>query len=284
MNNDILQKDLDEFLDSLNYLPPLKPVPTEILKLLKVSDINIKKLSELIEKDPSLTTNILKHCNSPYYGFTSKISSVNHAISLIGVNEVKKLTLIYAVKSRFKNNLEGYGVSEEQVFKHSLNTAIGAQFLARLKKVHPVDTAFTAGILIDIGKIALNEFISKYDIKEFKDKNNIPRLHEIEKQLLGLTHSEIAAILLHKWEFSEDITDSIANHHYPSQANLNQRLSSILHVSNLISIFNEYSFDMDEYETTFDSFALQSLNLKFHDIKELMDIMFEEMENAETFI
>jgi putative nucleotidyltransferase with HDIG domain len=284
MNSDILQKELDEFLDSLNYLPPLKPVPAKILKFLKSSDINIKKLSKLIEKDPSLTTNILKHCNSPYYGFTSKISSINHAISLIGINEVKKLTLIYAVRSRFKNNLEGYGISGEQVFRHSLNTAIGAQFLARLKRIHPIDMAFTAGILIDIGKIALNEFIVKYDIKEFKDKNNIPRLHEIEKQLLGLTHSEIAAILLHKWEFSDDITDAIANHHYPSQANFNRKLSSILHVSDLIGIFNEYSFDITEYETTFDPFALQSLNLKFHDIKDLMDIMLEEMENPEFYI
>ena len=283
MKAEILQKDLDEFLDSLNYLPPLKPVPSKILKLLKTPDINIKKLSKLIEKDPSLTINILKHCNSPYYGFTSKISSVNHAISLIGINEVKKLTLIYAVKSRFAKKLDGYGVSGEQVWRHSINTALGAQFLARLKKIHPVDTAFTAGILVDIGKIALNEFIIKYDLKEFRDKNNFPRLHELEKQSLGLTHSEIAAILLHKWEFSNEITDSIANHHYPSQAHFNPKLASILHVADLVSLFNEYSFEIGDYETTFDTFALKTLNLTFQDIKELLDIMFEEMENSKSF-
>ncbi len=284
MNNSNYQEELDKFLDSLNYLPPLKPVPSKILKLLRSSDINVKKLSKLIEKDPSLTINILKYCNSPYYGFSSKISSINHAIALIGINEVKKLTLIYAVKSRYKNNLEGYGISGQQLWKHSLNTAVGAQFLARLKKLHPIDTAFTAGILIDVGKIALNEFIVKHNIEEFKDKNNFPKFHEIEKRLFGLTHSDIAAILLHKWEFSKEIVDSIENHHCPSHATVNPKLASILHVADIIGIFSEYSLDIDKDETIFDTFALDTLKLKYQDIKELMEIMLEEMENSENFL
>ncbi len=276
-------KELDEYLDEINNVPPLKPVPSKILSLLKNQNIDIKKLAGLIKKDPSLTANILKYANSSFFGFKQKVNSIQQIISLIGIREIKKLTLIYAVKSRISKDLTGYGISSSQLWKHSISTAIGAQFLAQLKGIFPSDNAFTAGILVDLGKIVLNDFIIKKGLNLFeniKDKNSFS-LHKIEKELLGITHSEIAAILLDRWDFPEDIVISINFHHSPSHAPKYRELTSVIHLSDLVSTACLYDLDVNDYEKTVDEFALKTLKIKFYDLKELIDLMREEIENAE---
>ena len=276
-------KELDEYLDEINNVPPLKPVPSKILSLLKNQNIDIKKLAGLIKKDPSLTANILKYANSSFFGFKQKVNSIQQIISLIGIREIKKLTLIYAVKSRISKDLTGYGISSSQLWKHSISTAIGAQFLAQLKGIFPSDNAFTAGILVDLGKIVLNDFIIKKGLNLFeniKDKNSFS-LHKIEKELFGITHSEIAAILLDRWDFPEDIVISINFHHSPSHAPKYRELTSVIHLSDLVSTACLYDLDVNDYEKTVDEFALKTLKIKFYDLKELIDLMREEIENAE---
>ncbi len=276
-------RELDEYLGEINNVRPLKPVPSKILSLLKTQDIDIKKLAELIKKDPSLTANILKYANSSFFGFRKKLTSIQQIISLIGIKEIKKLTLIYAVKSKISKDLTVYGISSSQLWKHSISTATGAQFLARLKGIFPSDNAFTAGLLVDLGKIVLNVFIIKYGLNLFeniKDKNSFS-LHKIERQLLGKTHSEIAAILLDRWNFAEDIVISINFHHYPSRAPKYRELTSVIHLSDLVSTACLYDWNVNDYEKTIDDFALKTLDIKFNDLKELIDLMREEIENAE---
>ncbi len=276
-------KELDEYLDEINNVPPLKPVPSKILSLLKNQNIDIKKLAGLIKKDPSLTANILKYANSSFFGFKQKVNSIQQIVSLIGIREIKKLTLIYAVKSRISKDLTGYGISSSQLWKHSISTAIGAQFLAQLKGIFPSDNAFTAGILVDLGKIVLNDFIIKKGLNLFeniKDKNSFS-LHKIEKEFFGITHSEIAAILLDRWDFPEDIVISINFHHSPSHAPKYRELTSVIHLSDLVSTACLYDLDVNDYEKTVDEFALKTLKIKFYDLKELIDLMREEIENAE---
>jgi len=282
MDKDILIE-LDDYLEKVNNVPPLKPTPSKILTLLKKDNIDTKRLADLISKDPSLTANILKYANSPFFGFKNKINSIPQIISLLGIKEIKKLTLIHAVKSRMTGDLNGYGITSTQLWRHSVSTAIGAQFLSQLKGIYPSEDAFTAGILIDLGKIILNDFLIKKKIELFKEENQIDffSFHKIEKELFGIDHSEIAAILLKKWDFPEQIVISIRYHHYPSAAPKSKGLSSVVHLADLVSSASLFNSEVKNYENTVDPFALKTLKIKFYDLKELIDLMREEIENAE---
>ena len=280
--DETILNELNDYLEEINNVPPLKAVPSKILSLLKSENIDISKLAELIKKDPSLTANILKYANSSFFGFKQKLNSIQQIIALIGIREIKKLTLIYAIKSRISKDLTGYGISSSQLWKHSISTAIGAQFLSQLKGIFPSENAFTAGILVDLGKIVLNDFIIKKGIRLFKDNEDKHlSLHKIERELFGITHSEIAAILLERWDFPEDIVISINFHHSPSRAPKYRELTSVIHLSDLVSTACLYDLDVNDYETTVDEFSLKTLKIKYYDLKELIDLMREEIENAE---
>ena len=273
--------EFDDFLENIDNIPSLKPVPTKILKLLKDENTEVKKLAELISRDPSLAANILKYANSSFLGFKQKITSIPQIISLIGIREIKKLTLIYAIKSRVEKDLKGYGLTGKQIWKHSLSAAIGAQFLAQLKGIYPTENAFTSGFLVDIGKIVLNDFIIKRNIKAIKDRENVYKFHKIEREFFGIDHSEIGALLLKKWDFPEEVIISIRHHHRPSESPKYKKLTSALHIADLVSTASIFELDVNEYETRIDHYALKSLKIKFHDLKELVDLMIEEIENAE---
>jgi len=207
-------KDIKQIILDLPELPSMPTVVAEALNLIKDPKSNINKLSDILSKDISFTTEILKIVNSAYYGFPTQITTINKALALLGLNKVKSLIMSVALKPM----LMSYG--GKNLWQHSIRCAVGCEIIAKSLGTIDPDEAFTMGLLHDIGKTLL-EIYNKSAINEINRLVSLgaDRL-AAEKMMFGFDHTEIGEELVKLWNLPLVISASIRYHHAPHQSDM----------------------------------------------------------------
>ena len=189
-----------------NKIENLPPLPETVLRIQEVCNnpkSSARDLVAVVEKDPILTAKLLKIANSPYYGFTSKITSINHAIALFGMSTILGLALSSVVRKNFNQiNLSPYGITTEEFANSSFKQnrlMIHWHFSLDLKDS---DTLVPASFVNEIGKIITAEILIEKNLKDeflqeiFKEDADIPT---VERDFLGISSIEITGKILYKW-------------------------------------------------------------------------------------
>ncbi|MFH1488952.1 MAG: HDOD domain-containing protein [Pseudomonadota bacterium] len=212
INRNILKE-----LDEIETLPTLPPVALKVNAQLQDLDISIKKLSETIEKDQAMASKILKLVNSAFFGLSTRIGNIQHAIVLLGFNTVRNAVVTVSTINTFntfsKNeNIHGFDV--KTFWKHSITVAATSRHLALLSRLHPPEDAFMGGLLHDIGKFVLfcyfrDEFLKVWE--QIRDQGC--SFYEAERKVLGISHDRIGGRLAKKWKLPDDIVNAILYHH-----------------------------------------------------------------------
>ena len=130
------------------------PVLREIEEELRSPQCSLSTVGEAIEKDPDLTSRLLRLGNSPFYGYTSRLTSVAEAISLIGIQRVQDLLMASSIIERFSGVKEEY-VNMQSFWRHSLACGIAARVVATELRLPKPDKYFVAGLLHDVGRLVL---------------------------------------------------------------------------------------------------------------------------------
>jgi len=105
----------------IKALPPLDDTIIKIQTVCSDDNSSLNDLSQIVEKDPMLTANILRSANSPLYGFSREITTISRAITLFGMATIRGFALSSAVKKSFKINLDPYGITSQDFFKYFYN-------------------------------------------------------------------------------------------------------------------------------------------------------------------
>ncbi|MCS6953014.1 MAG: HDOD domain-containing protein [Bryobacteraceae bacterium] len=211
----VCERDTDR-LWALRDLPPFPWIAIKVLQLLtdaRADDVEICRLVELIRADASLSSELLRRANSPVYGLRARIASVQHAVVVLGFDRVKTLALTVGVGAYLKTALKLELL--RRCWRHSLACAILSEELSR-GCLLPVDQAYTAGLLHDIGRLAL---LVKHPqayagLLEVIEENCLPAL-ESERDLFGVDHCEAGAWLARHWDFPPQLAEVAAQHHLP---------------------------------------------------------------------
>lgn len=231
----------------IKSLPPLNQTTIEIQKICNDENASMKDLAKVVEKDPMLTANILKSANSPLYGFSREVSSVDRAVNLFGMTTIKGFALNAAVKNSFKIDLSAYGINEAKFAQISTTqNMLAINWLSkageRLKKV-----AIPASFLLEIGKIIISaELIESKKALEFKtglsNINDVYALRDYEKQFLGVSSEEVTSIIFDKWNLEIDMIDAIYYSLNPENASpdMKQNAYVLNIVSSLVNIFGAF--------------------------------------------
>jgi putative nucleotidyltransferase with HDIG domain len=181
------------------------------------SDLNAsaKDIVRVIEYDPVMTVKILKAINSPFYGLSQKVTSVQKAVVHIGLNTIKNLALGVAAMGMLNpNNKANFNTSN--FLLHSLTTAAISKLLAEQLSLSSTlcSDCFVAGLLHDFGKVVFAEFMpAEFKLALEKSKDQQLPLHQTELEFIGLSHPQAGKMLATKWELSEQLIDAIAHHH-----------------------------------------------------------------------
>ncbi len=228
---------LDQIIERVGTLPHL---PSTILHLVNVvSDprARLEQIVEAIRYDQALTAEVLKLCNSAYFGLARRVESLDDAVCLLGTVRVFQLVMAAHARAMLSRPQEGYGLPAGALWAHSVGVAVAAQLLARRVRLPQFGSLFTAGLLHDTGKIVLNEFVGEQyaEIVRRVTEDGVSFL-DAEQQVLGYTHPEVGARLAASWSLPDSIVHCIRYHHDPAACPQVEPLVDVIHLADAVCI------------------------------------------------
>jgi len=234
-------------IEDIPNLPTLPGVYLQIIHLTSNSRSSVRDISRVISADPALSSKILKLVNSAYYGFPRQISTITHALVILGFAEIRNIAFTISVVRTFWNS-SGFEIFDREKFwNHSLGCALAAKTLAKTLRYRVSGKAFTVGLIHDIGKIILDQYMHP-SFAEILSKVHSEQMSmwEAEKIILGFTHAEIGAYLARKWSLPEEIEEAIRYHHTPQKATISPELTATIHLSDILTRMKSVGSGGDE--------------------------------------
>jgi len=207
----------------IEELPTLPAVIPKLLSLMDNPKSSAADVTDIISHDPALTAKLLKVANSAYYGFPAKISDLKHAVALLGFNLVKSLAISIGVIKNLPRGKQSAYFSASGLWLHSLVVATVMQDMGRrfYSRNDNHDYLFIIGLLHDLGKVVLDQFFpeSFNEVLEKANAGEHVKLHQVEREVIGIDHCEVSAMLLTRWKFPPKIVQPIAGHHLAGNKN-----------------------------------------------------------------
>jgi len=202
-------------------IPPLPKVARELIALSSKDNVDINDIVAKIKSDQGVASKVLKIINSPFYGMKREITSLERATVYLGLETVKNIAISLSTKELFNKNFSLYGTTGQKMWEHSFITARLCEEIANLSKQKlDSEALYLAGLFHDIGKAILVDFIYER-VTGAAD----------EKKQLGLSHIDVAMIILKKWNIADQIISWVKNHHeFTFEIN-----SAILYFSNIFA-------------------------------------------------
>ncbi len=267
-------------LGSLKDLPPMPQVAQKARQVISNPSSSFSELAKVIETDQSIVTRILKIANSPYYGLSGKVSSVQHAAVVLGSKTLMEMLNLACSSEILGQTLEGYDLNAGDLWMHSLAVAAGSQIIARHIRPDLEQDAFAAGLIHDVGKIILAPYIQEHKdvFRAFVNEGNELFLNA-EKHVLGFDHAELASEVCRVWKIPEKIAQAIMYHHDPSLSK-GDILSFIVHTADAVAIMSGIGAGLDGLLYTLHPDALNLLKLKPEDLSMLMGQIAEFVEKT----
>ncbi|WP_306623239.1 HDOD domain-containing protein [Massilia scottii] len=237
---------LDDLVKRIRDLPSLSAVVVELLSTMDQEDIDVHVLGGKIALDQSLTAKTLRLANSSFYGMSSKVTTIHQAISVLGFHSIRTLVTACAVTGSFPASASANGGVNFQAFwRHSVATAVCAKLLAVHLKLNP-DTAFTAGLLHDIGTLVLaTRFPTEYAAMLAYRKEHDCYIIEAERSVIGIDHAMAGSALAAYWKFPAAMQEAVASHHHLDAAGT-PTLPLLIHAANVFAHALDLSGEEDD--------------------------------------
>ncbi len=228
---------IENVLRRVKDFPPLPQVGTEVLRLLEDPAASVEDLVGLLSKDPALAAKVLRVANSPFYGMLKRISTIQHAVVVLGFQATGSLVLAVATLGalRSPSSTRSGLAARKRFVRHAVACATTARQLAQGRWPNP-DEAFLAGLLHDIGKLALMEFFPDEMENLMQAQQADPERPDYlaEQRALGMDHQQVGAALLERWGLPPAIIQAVGRHHEPLDAGgklAEGRLAALIHTA-----------------------------------------------------
>jgi putative nucleotidyltransferase with HDIG domain len=277
----------NEVIAKVKNLPAVSQAALKLVTLLDQPAVSNEDVVTVLKYDTVMTAKLLRACNSPYFGFEEQIASVEQAVLILGHQQILHMVLSLAFGGAMSSTLPGYAIEAKELWSHSLTTAVAAEQLVKSGFTMEVESpvAFTAGLLHDIGKLALNQVLDdgvQSAIRSRIVQNQLPR-NAAEKEVLGTDHAEVGACLLQTWRLPDEIIEAVLNHHQPI-VEPDPKLSAIVHVSNCLAHLVGSSLGWESYAVIADVRANQALGITPEILESLMISVHDSAGKVEHFM
>lgn len=230
-------------------------------------EFHTEEVIEVMQTDPALIASVLKKCNTAFFSQRGGVTSLKQAIQLLGTSMIMSMVLELTIGENLNKGLQSYGVSASNLQKHSFCTAVCSKELTQFCGILPftIDTAFTAGLLHDIGKIAIDEVLTAQGVNLAESKESTGKTTlELEHEFIETNHGEVGAMVLEWWKFPEFFCEAIGQHHIPLGRN---QLAHLLNIANQCAHSIEVS---DKDSTVIKDLPIESLSalaITYHEVE-----------------
>lgn len=201
----------EHIIRQIQELPSLPVVVLELLSSMDQDDTDVHVLAQKIELDQALAAKTLRIANSSFYGMQSKVTSIPQAVSVLGFHSIRTVVTACALTGSFAPVNGGFDF--QAFWRHSLATAIAARLLAPHLRINP-ETAFTAGLLHDLGTLVLvTRFPAEHALVRSYRQAHDCQMADAELAVIGIDHAQVGSALAAYWKFPEAIQQAVADHH-----------------------------------------------------------------------
>ncbi len=232
----------------IDSMPTLPTVALRVMEVTSNPESSANDLMEIISPDISLTAKILKIANSPFYGLTREVSSLKHALTILGFKEIRNMVISAVAFESFKNFKQNDKFDINKFWRHSFCCGLAAKIIAVDLKSSSSEL-FVAGLIHDIGKLVMYiafpvEFLKLVDMMSpLKLKYTA---FEAEKNVFEMIHDEVGMKLLKKWMFPESLITAVGFHHHPLEADKKSLFPIIVHVADILAHVHEMQAEEEE--------------------------------------
>jgi len=232
---------IDQLLDAACDIAALPQVVMRVINLTMESKTTAAELERAIGTDQALAAKMLTLANSSYYGLPRRISSLREAVIFLGFKTVRQIAMAVTTFNVFLGKADTLSLSRRALWRHSLDTAQCARLVST--RLHASDRekfgseeAFTGGLLHDIGKMAMDQYLhTPYLMAMTQAAEGNIRFADVEQYVLPFTHSAAGAALAERWNLPPALCECIACHHAPRAAQINMSLTATICLANEIT-------------------------------------------------
>ncbi len=271
-------------LKSIKTLPPFPVTIQKVMGLAGDPDSSLTELAAVIRLDQAITANILRICNSAYFGLRRPVDNVNDAIMHMGKKNVLRAVMAAGL-SRYFRTAQGYDVKGSGLWEHAVAVALLSQIVAARISRPDDPRLFTAGVLHDIGKMVMGEFVLEawQKIQELVEKQRYSFL-EAEEEVLGVNHAELGGEIALIWKFPDEILKAIAFHHRPDLLADGDVVPWIVYLSNQVCHVMGIGVGADALAYRAVGGVAGRFDLKQRDIEDMMVQLHKSLRDAQELV
>lgn len=277
MNGDV--DGLKSRVKALKNVPTLPDVFEKVSRLVENPNTAAEEIAAVISSDQALSAKILRVVNSALHGFPGRISSVTHALIILGFDVVQGLILSTSVFDM----MMGKGL--QGMWEHSLGSAVGAGVIARTINYPNAEEVSIAALLHDIGKVIIRTELPEQAsaVEEAVKKEGIS-VYEAEEKIMGVAHPTVGRWLCEEWNLPHKLTDPIAYHHKPHMSELVKIPTTIVHVADALVRAHGFGFAGDDLVPQIDHRVWEMLRISDAQLEHMIREMADQLEDAGDFL
>ncbi len=222
---------IDTVIAEVRDLPPTPQILPKLQKILRDPEAGLEDVVDLVKVDPALTAQLVRLSNSGWYGGSSPSENINDAINRVGFQEVYKLVSLVTSNQVLGAAAPIYHMARGELFERSIGSALLMECLGTMQRMDK-DLTYTCGLLHGLGKVIINAYCLERGLEIYSDDDDAADIDpQMERMVLGFTHSEVAGTILRRWGFSEAIAEAIEHHPDPLKAPNHPHEACLLHLA-----------------------------------------------------
>lgn len=274
----MMKLDVESVLNLSDQITTLPALYNQINKAVEDPECSFLEIVKLIGGDSVFSAHLLRLANSSFFGFSSQIETITHAVTVIGMAEIRDLVLAVMVTRQFQ------GIPRELIdmkafWFHSIACGLTAKVIATYRHMPSKERLYVLGMFHDLGRLLffLNFAGPIKDIL-LRVKEEKVSFHQLEREIIGCDHAEVGGALLKRWNLPESLIEPVACQHDPSKAIHFPVETAILHVADIIAHALMLGVSGDPFVCPLDSKAWKKIGLPVSllpDIVNQVDLQFQ---------
>lgn len=273
-------------IENISSIPTLPTVIERLTRLLQNPKTSAEEVGKAITTDQALASKVLKLVNSAFYGFPGRISTITHAIVILGFSTVKNVVLTASIFDAFRNKGEGSSVFNlEDFWLHSIACGATSLSIAKQLGLNEKEECFIAGLIHDIGKIILCQYMpQEFNFAIDQSRKNNQLFYDTERKLFDSTHEEVGGYLTERWKLPMDLQNAVKYHHNPQPKHEHYMIAAVVHCADIFVRSLDYGNGGDECLPMLSDQVWKDLGLDKINLGALIENIHDEFEKASVFI
>lgn len=263
-----------EINEAVESVQPIPQIALRIIRMIREDNRDMEDIASEVAQDQVISAKVINMCNSVLVGHRSRVDSVERALVALGEKKLLQAVVSAYVQTIFPTSSRGYSLCKGGIFQHAVGTAMVTHELAVFTGRASPDTAYTAGLLHDIGKIPLDQFLASAAPLFYRTVHEGGiELCKVEKQRFGISHTEAGELLASRWSLPKNLVDVVANHHRPDESRVDPVLVSLVFLADLLMSRFQVGHELERLSTEKLLFCLEQVGLSPEQFPVIVDRM-----------